>query len=75
MLDSGTTERVTLTHPKSADPSRWFLVNTEPFRAADWKRIEKRRGVLRAGMRANAWVCTDGKAVVDWRPDEEGAVE
>lgn len=73
--DSGTTERVTLTHPKSADPSRWFLVNAAPFRAADWKRIEKRKGVLRAGMRANAWVCTDGKAIVDWRPDEKAAVE
>ncbi|HWS73197.1 MAG TPA: rhodanese-like domain-containing protein, partial [Thermoanaerobaculia bacterium] len=73
--DSDTTERVTLTHPKSSDPSRWFLVNGQPFRAADWKRIEQRKGVLRAGMRANAWVCTDGKAIVDWRPDETAAVE
>jgi rhodanese-related sulfurtransferase len=73
--DSDTTGSVTLTHPKSSDPSRWFLVNTEPFRAADWKRIETRKGVLRAGMRANAWVCTDGKAIVDWRPDEKAAGE
>jgi rhodanese-related sulfurtransferase len=73
--DSGTTETVTLTHPKSSDPSRWFLVNGQPFGAVDWKRIERRKGVLRAGMRANAWVCTGGKAIVDWRPDETGRVE
>lgn len=73
--DSDTTESVALRHPKTSDPSRWFLVNSEPFRAADWKRIEVRKGVLRPGMRANAWVCTDGKAIVDWRPDEKAAVE
>jgi rhodanese-related sulfurtransferase len=73
--DSDTTENVVLRHPGSSDPSRWFLVNGQPFRAADWKRIERSRGVLRAGVRANAWVCSDGKAIVDWRPAGSGAAE
>jgi len=73
--DSDTTENVVLRHPGSSDPTRWFLLNGQPFRAGDWKRLERRRGVLRAGMRANAWVCSDGKAIVDWRPGESGAAE
>lgn len=73
--DYDTTETVTLAHPKNGDPSRWFLVTREPFRAADWKKIEVRRGVLRPGMRAHAWVCKDWKAIIDWRPDEVEAVE
>lgn len=68
--DYGTTETVTLKHPGSSDPSRWFLLLGEPFKAADWKRIEVSRGVLRDGMRVNAWMCADGKAILDWRPDE-----
>ena len=37
-----------------------------PFTGADWSRIESRKGVLRAGTRAAAWVCSDGKVMVDW---------
>lgn len=71
--DSDTTETVTLKHPNSSDPSKWFLLNFEPFKAADWKKIERRQGVLRPGMRVNAWVCKDGKAILDWRPDDQGS--
>ena len=73
--DYDTTETVTLTHPKSSDPSKWFLLHFQPFKAADWKKIEVRKGVLHPGMRAHAWVCTNGKAIVDWRPGETEAVE
>lgn len=68
--DYDTTESVTLTHPGTSDPSRFFLVFGERFQPPDWKRIESSRGVLKKGMRVNAWVCTDGKAVLDWRPGE-----
>ncbi|HEX8155419.1 MAG TPA: rhodanese-like domain-containing protein, partial [Thermoanaerobaculia bacterium] len=70
--DYDTTEVATI---KSSDPSRFFLMMRKPFTAADWKRIEVRKGVLRPGMRAHAWVCTDGRTLIDWRPDEVDAVE
>ena len=66
-----TTEAVTLRHPGTADPSKFYLLNGEPFMRIDWRRIEKRTGVLQAGMNANIWVCRDNPAiqpVVDWRP-------
>ena len=67
--DAGTNESVTVRHGRGEDPSRWFLLWAEPFRPADWRLIESRRGRLRAGMRANAWVCNDGSnPVIDWRP-------
>ena len=68
-----TTEVVTLRHPGTDDPSKFYLLNGEPFMPIDWRRIEKRKGVLRTGMRANVWVCRDNPAiqpVVDWRPIE-----
>jgi hypothetical protein len=64
--DEDTTERVSLAHPGSDDPSRFFRMMGEPFTPADWSRIESRKGVLRAGTRAAAWVCSDGRAMVDW---------
>lgn len=62
-----TTEEVTISHPGSDDPSRWFLLDRKRFDAHDWPRIEQRPGRLRSGMRAAAWVCDDGRnPIVDW---------
>jgi hypothetical protein len=67
--DWDTTERVRLAHPGSSDPSRWFLIERAPFGQADWARIEAAPGKLKPGMRAAAWVCSDGGAtIVDWMP-------
>lgn len=71
-----TTEEVTLKHPGTDDPSSLFLINTEPFKPSDWKKIEKAKSKLRPGMRANVWVCIGDASiqpVVDWRPDDTGA--
>jgi hypothetical protein len=70
-----TTEAVTLRHPGTDDPSEFYLLNGEPFTSNDWGRIEKRKKVLKPGMRANVWVCRGNPAirpVVDWRPDDTG---
>ncbi len=67
--DWQTTETVTLAHPKSDDPSPWFLIDRQAFTSTDWPRIEKRTGHLRPGLRVSAWVCDDGRnATVDWAP-------
>jgi hypothetical protein len=67
--DWGTTETVALKHPGSDDPSPWFLIERQPFGAADWGRIELKPGQLRPGMRVAAWVCDDGRnATLDWAP-------
>lgn len=67
--DWNTTESVTLRHPGSDDPSRWFLIDQKPFGPGDWARIEKKPGQLRPGLRVAAWVCDDGRnATVDWAP-------
>jgi hypothetical protein len=71
-----TTEAVTIRHPGTDDPSEFYLLNGEPFTRNDWRRIEKRKKVLRHGMRANVWVCRGNptiQPVVDWRPDDTGA--
>jgi hypothetical protein len=68
-----TTEVVTLRHPGTDNPSKFFLLNGEPFTISDWRRIERRKNVLRPAMHANVWVCRDNPAiqpVVDWRPTE-----
>jgi hypothetical protein len=65
-----TTEVVNIIHPSTDDPSTFYLINGGPFTPADWKRIEKRKGVLKNGMHANIWVCRDNPSiqpVVDWR--------
>jgi hypothetical protein len=64
--DFDTTEQVTLRHPGTDDPSALFRMLGEPFTAADWNRIEVKKGVLRDGTRAAAWVCSDGRVMVDW---------
>ena len=67
-----TTESVTLRHPGTNDPSMFYLINGEPFTKNDWKRIEKGTKNLKAGMRANIWVCRDNpdiQPVIDWRTE------
>ena len=65
-----TTEGVSILHPGTDDPSKFYLINGEQFTGEDWKRIERRKGVLKSGMHANVWVCRDNakiQPVVDWR--------
>ena len=64
--DEDTTEQVALSHPGTDDPSRFFRMMSEPFTPGDWNKIEQRKGVLRAGTRAAAWVCSNGRVMVDW---------
>ena len=70
--DSGTTETVTLLHPGSKDPSRFFRIYTDPFTENDWKRLEASEGKLLPKVRAHAWVCSTAghPAIIDWRPGE-----
>ena len=71
-----TTEEVTIRHPATDDPSKFYRLNGRPFTRSDWRRIERRSKVLRPGMHANVWVCRDNPAiqpVVDWQPDDTGA--
>lgn len=69
--DWDTTETVAIRHPGS-DPTRWFLIEGKPFRPTDTGVIEERPGQLRAGMRAAAWVCDDGRnPIIDWKPPTE----
>ncbi|HKO95801.1 MAG TPA: hypothetical protein VJU86_02335 [Pyrinomonadaceae bacterium] len=71
-----TTEEVTIRHPRTDNPLKFFLLNGEAFTNADWSRIEQRPKVLKEGMHANVWVCRDNpkiQPVVDWRPDDTGA--
>jgi len=70
--DWDTTEDVAIAHRGSPDPSRWFLMEGKPFQATDWARLEEGPRRLRAGMRAAAWVCDDGRnPIVDWNPPRE----
>jgi hypothetical protein len=64
--DWDTVERVTLTHPGTDDPSAKFMMGGAAFDAGDWPLIERAKGVLRTGVRATAWVCSNGETVVDW---------
>lgn len=65
---AGTVEPIALDHPGSDDPSKSFLILSEPFTPADWKRIERKKGELHPRINAAAWVCEDGTIVVDWHP-------
>ena len=67
-----TTEDVTIRHPGTDDPSKFYLLNGKAFAKSDWRRIEKRNKILRTGMRANVWVCRGNPSiqpVVDWLDD------
>ncbi len=63
-----TTERVTLLHKGTDDPSRFYLIDGTPFTSRDWSRVERRKGQLHPNMSAVAWVCNDGTSIIDWRP-------
>lgn len=65
---AGTTERLTIQHKGSDDPSRYFLIAGTAFTERDWNRIEKKKGQLLPDMSAVAWVCENGTTYVDWRP-------
>lgn len=65
---AGTVETLTLTHAGTDDPSRLFLIDAKPFKAEDWKRIEKKKGELLPDLSAVAWICTGGDTIIDWRP-------
>jgi len=64
--DAGTTEEVTAT------PDAYFVLGAK-FTAADWKRIEVKKGKLRPHMRVIAWVCRNGATFIDWRVGEKGS--
>lgn len=71
-----TTEEITIRHPGTADPSKFYLLEGKSFTRSDWGRIETRAKVLRRGMRANIWVCRGDPSiqpVVDWKPHDTGA--
>ncbi|HKO60183.1 MAG TPA: hypothetical protein VJV03_03400 [Pyrinomonadaceae bacterium] len=66
-----TTEEVNIIHRGTDDPSKFYLINGEPFTREDWKRIEVRKSVLKNGIHANIWVCRNNPSVqpvVDWKP-------
>ena len=67
--DWDTIETVSIGHPGGKNPSPWFLIESVPFTAADWARIEASPGKLKPSMRAAAWVCDNGTpSVIDWQP-------
>ena len=71
-----TTEVVILRHAGTDDPSKLYLLNGQPFTKSDWRQIEKRRGVLRSDVMANAWVCRDNPSIqpiIDWRTNVGGS--
>jgi hypothetical protein len=69
--DSDTTERVSIRHPGNDNPAPWFRFAGQPFEDSDWRRVESRPGHLRPGVRATAWVCADGRTMVDWEAAKE----
>jgi hypothetical protein len=67
----GTIEAIAIDHPGSNDPGDSFLINGKTFLRSDWKQVETSEGQLRAGVRATAWVCDDGRnPVIDWLPPD-----
>jgi hypothetical protein len=68
--DDDTVEATTIRHPGEATAARHYRLDGAPFTAADFARIERKPGKLRAGMRARAWICEDGVTppVIDWQP-------
>jgi len=50
------------------DPSRFYLIHGSPFASNDWNRVEAKKGELREGMRAIAWICAGGSTMIDWQP-------
>ena len=69
--DWDTNEDVTVTHPGAADAAAFFRYAGRAFTATDWPRIESSPGVLRPSTRATAWICNDGKVLIDWAVPKE----
>lgn len=70
--DWDTTERIVIRYPRGKTPPAQFLYEGRRFTFADWSRIERLPRKLRAGVRANIWVCGDARnPIVDW----QGAAE
>ena len=70
--DWDTNEDVTVTHPGAADAAAFYRYAGRPFTATDWNLIESSPGVIRPSTRATAWVCSDGKVLIDWAVPKEG---
>ncbi|HKS28824.1 MAG TPA: hypothetical protein VJS44_13450 [Pyrinomonadaceae bacterium] len=73
--DEQTTEQFTIRLGRGEDASGKFLFQGEAFKAEDWKKIERGRGVLKPRMRATIWACRDDNddfhaELIDWRPNE-----
>ena len=66
--DAGTTEIVVLKHPGTDDGSQFFLFDSQPFKPADWTRIELKPGSFRPGVHVAVWACDDGRQpIIDWQ--------
>ncbi|HYI13452.1 MAG TPA: rhodanese-like domain-containing protein [Thermoanaerobaculia bacterium] len=63
-----TVETLTVVHPGTDDPSRFYLLEGQPFTKKDWAKVERKKGELQPNLSAVAWVCTGGPTVIDWRP-------
>lgn len=72
LTDWDSVEEFTLFHPGEAGSSIPYLVFGEPMVSSDWARIEVEPGLLKPGIRAIAWVCSDPAhpPILDWRPGE-----
>jgi hypothetical protein len=73
--DEQTTEEFTINLRRGENASKKFLFQGEAFKAGDWKKVEKGRGILRPKMRATIWACRDDRddfhaELIDWRPNE-----
>ena len=58
-----TTEEVTIRHPGTDDPSKFYLINGAAFTKEDWNRIEKSKSVLKDGVSANIWFCRGNPSI------------
>lgn len=67
--DFDTKERFLIRFERSSPLEKWFLLEGEPFRAADWNKVEATKTRLRPGVKATVWVCEGSSAnpVIDWR--------
>jgi hypothetical protein len=64
--DAGTRETVRVAHADKSDGREHYLIDAAAWTAEAWKGIEPSPGTLVKGQRATAWVCADGRVVVDW---------
>jgi zinc transporter ZupT len=64
--DEETRETVRVAHRHKPDGREHYLIDGRPWTAGAWTAIEPSPGTLVKGQRATAWVCADGRVVVDW---------